>query len=356
VISLTSPSPAALRDVLDAPGGFLWWYADLTTSSGDGVVLIWSLGLPFLPDQANAGPPTDRPALSLAAYRNGRSDFYLLQDYGDAGCPVSIGRDPLGSGRLNQTTFRTQVGEQGLELHVEIDEQVPSSPVRLTGSFVLQGKPYTAPTGTPGAVHHWAPLVLHGTAKASLALGSERIELSGTGYFDSNFSRLPLADQGIARWLWGRVAFDDRTFAYYRTEMDDGSAATRVVLQEAGGQVSLLPTTLRLGKSRRGLFGLDSPRQVTLEAADRELTLDLGSPVEDGPFYQRFLVSGRDESKNVGRGIAEVLVPSRLDVPWQRPLVRMRTHVVAGRNSFWLPLFSGFRRRRLRRLLGGEVA
>lgn len=356
MIALTSPSPAALLEVLNESTGFLWWYADLTTPAGDGLVLIWSLGLPFLPDRAEAQRPAGRPALSLATYRNGRSDFYLLQDYGRAACPVSIGSDRLGGGRLCQTIFRTVVRDEELELHVELDEPVPGSSGHLTGSFTLSGKAYPAPTADTEAVHLWAPLAVHASAQASLVLGTERIELSGAGYFDSNFSRAPLADQGIARWLWGRVAFADLTLAYYRTEMDDGRVVTRIVVQEAAGPVAVVSTPLRLGRARRGLFGLVSPRQIALSVGDREVTLDLGSPVEDGPFYQRFLVRGRDASGHTGHGIAELVAPGKLDVPWQRPLVRMRTHVVGGRNSFWLPLFSGFRARRLQRLLGGVAA
>jgi carotenoid 1,2-hydratase len=355
MITLGSPSPTALADLARQPGGFLWWYADLTTQAGDGVVLIWSLGLPFLSGQA-AQLPADRPALCVALYRGGRSDFYLLQDYGGSGCSVSIGNEAGGNGRLGHTTFRSARVGKGLELEVQLDEPIPGSRTRLTGSFSLVGSECLLAEASSGAAHVWAPRVIHGLARAELELGAERVELVGAGYFDSNFSRVPLVRQGIARWLWGRVAFVDRTLVYYRTEMDGGEVVTRVLTQRASGELELATPELGLGRVKRGAFGLDSPRQIGFRAGGSEVQLDLGQPVEDGPFYQRFLLEGRDLAGLVGRGVAEVVVPGMVDVAWQRPLVRMRTHVVGGRNSVWLPLFSGPRRGRLQRLLRGVAA
>ena len=79
----TPPGPTDGR-ALDVPGGFLWWYVDLVDDHGDGLVLIASFGLPFLPgllDAARRGAPLaprERPALSLALYRGGKTSFYVL--------------------------------------------------------------------------------------------------------------------------------------------------------------------------------------------------------------------------------------------------------------------------------------
>ena len=51
-----------LRGVLDTPG-FAWWYLDVVDAEGTGLVLIWSFGLPFLPDPvARAGDRLDLPS------------------------------------------------------------------------------------------------------------------------------------------------------------------------------------------------------------------------------------------------------------------------------------------------------
>jgi hypothetical protein len=350
---LASPSPSALPALLRHPEGFSWWYVDLTTPAGDGLVLIWSLGLPFLPPPptVTAAPRAARPALSLAVYRRGRPDLYLLQDYGEASARVSLGRDVLGSGRLGETTFDAEIADDRLELRVRLDEPVPGTERRLTGSITLSGPACAAVEDRSEAQHLWAPRVLHGVARAALRLGQERVDLEGAGYFDSNFSRVPLRSQGIARWLWGRITFPDRTLAYYRTEGDDGQSATRILSQGLADPGQSRSGVLQTGNVKRGVFGVRSPRRVGFDFDDVRVMLELGQPVDDGPFYQRFLVRGRDGRGQLGHGIAEVVVPGSLDRPWQRPFIRMRTHVVGGQNSFWLPLFSGTRQGRIRRLL-----
>jgi len=355
MIVLARPSRADLDELVHQTHSFLWWYADLTTQSGDALVLIWSVGLPFLPtraDQRSAGP---RAALSLALYREGRPDFFLLQDYGAANHSIDLGSGPLGDGQLGATVIRSRASSGVIELGVRLDESIPSSRRRLTGSLSLSGPEYATQEDSGAAPHLWTPRVVHGEARAELVLGQERVELHGAGYFDSNFGRTPLQSQQIARWLWGRVAFPDRTFAYYRTEGSEGRVETRIISQGAEDAGNVCSGDLRMARLQRSVFGLQAPRQVAFRAGGRTVSLELCPPVDDGPFYQRFLVHGRDQGGRTGRGVAEVVLPGRLDVPWQRPFLRMRTHVVGGPNSIWLPLFSGARRGRVGRMLGLEA-
>jgi len=356
MITLGSPCASTLDRIVQRGAGFLWWYLDLTNPSGDGLVLIWSLGLPFLPNAGPSGPAGERPALSLAVYRGGRPEFFLLQDYRRSGAPMTVGTDVLGSGQLGGSRFRVTTQTGSLELLAELDLTVPGSRIPLVGSVHLSGPIWGAPSPPADAPHLWAPLVVHGSARASLSWGSERIELAGAGYFDSNFSDQPLEQQGISRWLWGRVAFPDRTFVYYRTESEAGTMATQVLSQGPRDVGASVPGVLTTDLPARGAFGARAPRRLELTALERRLSLTLGRPVDDGPFYQRFLVRAEDEAGRLGHGVAEAVLPPLLGIAWQRPLVRMRTHVPGGSNSVWLPLFSGFRRGRVRRLLGVEAA
>ena len=84
MISLTPPRHLRPPATLQSSGGFLWWYLDLTDDDGNGMVLIWSFGLPFLPglaSEARAGrpkQPAESPSVNVVLYRNGRADFCLL--------------------------------------------------------------------------------------------------------------------------------------------------------------------------------------------------------------------------------------------------------------------------------------
>jgi hypothetical protein len=83
----------------------------------------------------------------------------------------------------------------------------------------------------------------------------------------------------------------------------------------------------------------------------RPVEVEVRALLDDGPFYQRYLLAGRCEGEH-GRGVGENVVPGRVDGDVLRPLVSMRVHRVDGPNSMWLPLFCGDRAGRWSRLLG----
>ena len=89
--------------------------------------------------------------------------------------------------------------------------------------------------------------------------------------------------------------------------------------------------------------------------------LELNHLVDDGPFYQRYMLSAerirseptaRSAERVLGNGMAEYVEPDRIDVPWQRPFVAMKTQLVdsSRKNSILLPLFTGFKADRAARL------
>ncbi len=86
-MQLQSPDTPIPFEVIDAPGGFAWWYVDAFDADENGMVVIWSFGLPFLPGYLHANrrgrpqTPRSRPSLNVVTYRNGKPDFYLLQEY-----------------------------------------------------------------------------------------------------------------------------------------------------------------------------------------------------------------------------------------------------------------------------------
>ena len=87
------------------------------------------------------------------------------------------------------------------------------------------------------------------------------------------------------------------------------------------------------------------------ETGDR-LCIDGRQVVDSGPFYMRFITRGSVDGGEEATGIGELIRPDRVDLGRHRPLVRMRVHDVReGDNSMWLPLFTGPKRGRIRRLM-----
>ena len=86
MIVLDHPNAPICSSVIHQPGGFAWWYAELLDDKGNGMVLIWSFGLPFLPgyksanDSGKPETPLSRPSLNVALYEAGEPSFYLLMN------------------------------------------------------------------------------------------------------------------------------------------------------------------------------------------------------------------------------------------------------------------------------------
>ncbi|MEZ4451802.1 MAG: hypothetical protein R3B09_20230 [Nannocystaceae bacterium] len=206
----------------------------------------------------------------------------------------------------------------------------------------------------PADEHRWAPITAATHGVLDLTIGGERTTLAGRAYLDSNHSARPLHALGIADWRWGRVALPDREVLYYLVEPEEGGAPeVRLALSvgpDGAAVVHPSPTTTWCGR-RRGAFGLEWHETLHLQASGLDLEVRLAHLVDDGPFYLRWLVEGREASGAAGFGVAERVVPGAVDRPWQRPFVRMRRHHAGGGNSMWVPLFVGRRRGRLARLL-----
>ena len=342
MLSLSDPRTPLPSDLLDQPGAFLWWYVDVRGEGGDGLVLIWSFGLPFLPDLS--GAPRSRPSINLATYRRGRPDLYLLQEQD----PDRVSWDPQGRWAFEDSRLWWERDEHRLRLHAELDLEVPGSDDRLAARIELEGaRARLEGTPEPGE-HAWAPLTGVSTAQATLRHGSWSQTLQGSGYHDRNACTRPYAELGVRDWVWGRAALGDRQLIWYLVEGE--GREDRVVMVEADGRVrDLGRPRVKLPGTRRDLYGLRWAPRIELELDGEHIEIVQDPPAEHGPFYLRHPVSASG-SLGAGTGWGELVSVDQLHRPWQAPFVRMRVHR-RREDSFWLPLFTGPRAGRLSRLL-----
>lgn len=346
---------AALR----APGGFLWWYADLVSPEGDGAVLIWSYGLPFLPGYASAARrgrpelPVSRPSINLAVYRRGAPAFYLLQEH----APAPVDEAALASvQRIGGCAFERRVGGGRCTLGAEISLTLPEG-ARVTGTLHVEGAARTGGGGAEvGAPHVWTPLTGPAQGELSLAVdGRPLARVAGRAYHDRNSGRVPLHDLGIHRWMWGRVPFSDRERIYYLLwpEAAGGGPLAWGIDIGADGRTARVPLEVELGRERMAFGGLMRPERIVMRHEGRPwMTVRHRAVSDAGPFYLRLLSEGRiGEDGETAAGWSELVRPARVDLARHRPFVRMRVHRAAGPNSPWLPLFTGPREGRVGRLL-----
>lgn len=384
LITLSRPDHDLPRDLLDAAGGFAWWYLDLLDADGNGLVLIWSFGLPFLPGYASAARsgaaerPGDRPSVNVALYREGVLDCYLLQEYGvdDAswsadGCQWEIG----------DCRFHSRCADGRRLLDVHLDCPVPGTSERLIGEIRLDApgrQAQGAEAADPGVDHDWTPLTGPAEGQASLRVGEQRYELRGRAYHDRNGGRVPLHDLDIEHWLWGRVPLPEADLIYYLLwPRGGGEPVCLGITIDADGATTVHRDleVERIG-ARRGRAGLAYWDELRLSRGGEPwFHVKHERIVDDGPFYLRFHIRGRlhsaaqpdvshDSDDSDGSdgydgllGFAEACRPDAVDADLLRPLVRMRVHRLdGGRNSMWLPLFTGPRAGRIGRLFRGWFA
>jgi hypothetical protein len=365
MIEMGSTSREMDPSLLRAPGGFAWWYADLVDPRGDGLVLIWSYGLPFLPGYAASARrgapqlPADRPSVNLVAYSRGVPTVYLFQEYAAADAYWS---DPPGLQRIGGCRFSWKVAGGRCTLDAELDCPVPGSAERLTGTVSIRGVARSpGPDGAGAdAAHLWTPLTGPAEGTAVLRVGGREVaRVSGRAYHDRNGGSVPLHALGIERWMWGRFPLEGREMVYYLLWPRGGGApeCLGVAVDARGRTEEVSGLEVELGAERRSYAGLRWPERIVLRARGEPwLEVRHRALADVGPFYLRLLSQGTTAAGESAVGWGELCVPDRVDLPIHRPFVRMRVHRVGEANSVWLPLFAGPRERRVERLLRHALA
>ncbi len=366
MIHLSSPGSGLSKGLLEARGGFLWWYLDLVDEAGNGLVAIWSYGLPFLPGYASAARrgqapmASRRPSLTVSVYRQGELDVYLLQEYG----PDEVVWEATGTGdrwEYGESRLESVVvgGERQVELDLRLEIPGMDEPLRVVaksqGPGVYeegQGHEPAVRAEAPLPDHDWTPILCAAPGRVILE-GPEGQELiSGRVYHDRNGGRRPLHDLGIDSWVWGRVALPGEEFIYYVLDGVDGEQECLFLrIGEDGRREPVEGCVLKRCRTRKNLGGLRWWPTMTVERGGEEwLRIEHRDVVDSGPFYLRSVLRAWD-GRGEYRGIAEVCEPDRVDLAVHRPLVKMRVHRRRGENSMWLPLFSGPKKGRVSRLL-----
>jgi carotenoid 1,2-hydratase len=352
------------RTLLDAPGGFVWWYVDALDAAGDGFVCIWSWGLPFLPGRAaawRAGTPqatVDAPSVNLAVYRGGKQvAYHLLQVPSDE----AVWHDDhwrMGASHLRRVTDAS--GEICVEGDLTLP--VPGDPEPLRATFSVRGPPasWPAPDVEPAAdAHRWAPLVGPARATARFTHGDTTVlAFDGTGYHDRNGCPVPLDALGLEHWVWGRLTTaatletPASLLIFYLSWPTDPDAQPFLLVSraDADGRFRFVECPVTLGPRRTGRFGMRWWTTITLHLPEGPVQVDVDPPAEDGPFYLRTRISTAHPS-TPAIGWAELCRPDRVDTGAMRPLVAMCVQPPARPGSVWLPLFSGPRAGRWARLL-----
>lgn len=321
---------------------FCWYYADVCDSKGNGLVINWASGLPFLAGSRSSRGHSNVASLNIVLYRPAGLSAYWLDEK-----PLSeVHFDPA-SGRAtfgeSSMTLRAEGGES--RLSVLLDVTLPDRS-RFSGTVDIQGKTVQSDLSRADSVgsapHIWCPQLGHAEGEVSVTVGDEALHFRGPGYVDSNLSRQPLHEQGIERWDWGRVSFSAFTLVYYWTVPEGALEPFCVlILMHPDGKSEQIGAELERSEVSTSPYLVETARRLKFRTARGVFTVDLKRPRDRSPFYERYSAEGTGPGGEKGVGFAEVVLPSRVDQPWMRPFIRMRTHSSLRKNSPFLPLFSG---------------
>lgn len=349
MISLANPRQALDRELLNAPGGFAWWYMDVVDENANGCVLIWSYGLPFLPGREGAARrgapvlPGAQPSLNIAVYRQGKLAVYLLQRHDSDDCSWAAGSERM---EVARSWFESTLheGKRSGVAHLDID--LPGGE-RLTGTVRVSGPVCDVPSSGGGDPRHqWTPLCTATSGEIDLRVdGQQLLKTVGRGYHDRNGSTEPLAALGIRDWLWGRTPCGDGERIWYLLWPESGDPVAWGLEVGADGSVCMRERldVERSGK-RLGVFGMPWYRNLRLSLNGALwMEVEHADLVDNGFFYLRWLTKTSGPNGERGRGVAEAIRPNRVDRGWNRWLVRMAVHHMGERNSPFLQLFAGVR-------------
>jgi carotenoid 1,2-hydratase len=352
VLSLKTTGPAPSSHALEARGGFTWWYTEILDPAHErALVVIWSFGLPFLPGYAsreragNAPPARSLPSVNVVGYERGREVLYLLHQFDETRAHVDEHTVVLG-----ESTF--VLDPKNGTMRASIDLPVPGSTDRLRGEIVVDGQAVTMPIDHAADIAHvWCPVLLPAQGRAALVSGRTTFTVAGHAYVDHNEGDRALHRLGIAHWLWGHAptANGGERIFYLLTPDSDKVPEAHAFSVDASGVFRIeRDVRIDITRSHAPRFGMPglARANVTVEARPF-LDLHMQALVDDGPFYLRYLA----RTDGAEPGTTEVIAPARIDTDLLRPLVRMRVSSETTRPSVFLPLFSGPRMGRLRRLM-----
>ena len=341
---------------------FSWWYIDVLNEQGDGCVCIFSQGLPFLP--ASDTPKSDRYAVNVVIYKDGKEVFYLLQEFPKSEVhfekteshPLSIARKERW--QIGGHAFHRHIQDGVVHCVVELCSVEHADSGQTGKSHAVAGKIELSGTllsnldrvGHAGSQHQWIPMTTQCKANVSLQMEHQAMSFDGQAYHDSNISTQPLERLSIDYWWWARASFENQTWLVYLVEgveladssTHSGTPVWMVASVSAQGEwTQHLVRSVNVLTKRQSLYGLTMPLkwEILLESGE-SIQIEKVAGLDDSPFYQRVQIQMTCDGEK-GLGFMEHVVPTKLNIPWQQPFIRMKTHFQNTPGSFFSPLFTG---------------
>lgn len=312
-----------------SPGAHEWWYFDAISHDGrDALVLVWYSALPFdpsyglaslrhirQPDRFPKPHPLDHCAIGFSWYRDGKTMAYALNSWNRDNFSFHDETDGLQI-RVARNHF-TRDKDHSYNLKI-------STPILGFGSkradVDLHFKPQGGLTawernlGSADHPHLWMLAAADCTVAGSIRAGKHELAFKGRGYHDHNAGDDELS-RSFHRWHWGRFHNAEKTQVYYVCEPVPGQSQGLWIECHSGQVKNVEPLpSLDSQKPKKTVFGIKYNETNRHDAA--KINWHLGKPVDQGPFYLRWVSQSDQTANGHGRGICELLQADYLHQPW----------------------------------------
>ena len=342
---------------------FMWWYLDVLDEDGNGCVCTFSNKLPFLPDAQLSNAP-QRLAMNIVIYKHGQEDFYVLEENEGSGYQSQVEDGVLSeTWQIGDYEVHRLIQNNTVQLRVECKGNLDCAhrvqgTIEMTGALLscksnpLPEDLHSGLFPKKSLLHQWLPIMTNCQADVNLKTSIAQYQFKGRGYHDSNISTHDLRDLNIQFWWWGRIPFQKGELIFYFLQHDFLNQIMDFCLWvDEKQQVTFLPVReCKVLSYNSTIYGLSFPKKWTIETPQDVFEMTTINILDDSPFYQRFYLQVAHQG-NVSTGFFEQVVPIRLNIPWQQPFIRMRTHQDTQYGSLFAPLFTGNRKGRVGRFL-----
>lgn len=243
-----------------------------------------------------------RRALDLAGVRNGKDGLEVwLEDW-------SLARAQ--NGRWTLRASEGGSGSEKVELELELREDKPP---------VLQGDGgYSRKGPEPQYSSYYVSLTRLSTSGA-LTLGERRMKVSGSSWFDHEWSSQALAP-GLVGWDWFSLQLDDGwelmiyLLRYADGRLEPASSGVLIDPQGRSGNLGLEDFQMRVTDRYRSRNGVEYPSSWQLEVPSRRLTLRVTPLMQDQemkssvPYWEGAVkIKGTREGQPIGgKGFVEL--------------------------------------------------
>jgi carotenoid 1,2-hydratase len=336
-------------------GSYEWWYFDAYDNLNNvHIVVIFYDGCPFSPDYIDKWDNTatraeadaaEHPAVGISVYQDEKPVFYSLSEYGKSDLRWNEKKKTL---HIGNSGFSMEKDGDNLIFHIMLNEVLPGGD-RIRGSLKYIGEKtpdrlFGPDLSDANPAHEWNMSLPCAVVTGSLLISGRTppgkiFNIKATGYHDHNYGAEPLK-LAFYNWYWGRLHMDSGTILYYIMNKKDGFENKAWFISSDNSRIEKVFDEVELQDFRSNIFLLKSARKILLKGKNAEITIQMSTIVDSGPFYYRYICDGIFKSDaediiEIGHGISEYIQPARIHNKIFRSLVNMR-YTFVGRKPHWV--------------------